>query len=301
MAKLSGFLLKGGIGKSMLDLIYPVSSLYLTVGSEDPNVVFGGTWGKLTGGVLACAGTSGYAAAGSTGGSLKISVNQMPSHTHTIASSGSYAVDSPLALYYTTSTAGNNWRMWSSNTQASEGVVYNKNTGGGRITTRSICPSTFGKGRRRTGVPPWLGSSSDRVRPSSVTARIRSARTSIAPSTRTPSGSARLGSSRFRATTSSPQGAPTSPAARTGATRTRSRSERCRATGISQTSNTRRYPDTLGTILTAFALRGTGSMPITTMRRAVACPITTCRSQSQSRFGSGLNNEKHGEVIPHAA
>lgn len=133
MAKLSGFLLKGGIGKSMLDLIYPVSSLYLTVGSEDPNVVFGGTWGKLTGGVLACAGTSGYAAAGSTGGSLKISVNQMPSHTHTIASSGSYAVDSPLALYYTTSTAGNNWRMWSSNTQASEGVVYNKNTGGAEL------------------------------------------------------------------------------------------------------------------------------------------------------------------------
>jgi hypothetical protein len=37
------------------------------------------------------------------------------------------------------------------------------------------------------------------------------------------------------------------------------------------------------------------------MRRAGACPITTCRSQSQSRFGSGLNSEKHGEVIPHAA
>lgn len=153
MAKLSGFLLKGGIGKSMLDLVYPVNSLHLTVGSEDPNVVFGGTWTKLTGGVLACAGTSGYAAAGSVGGSGTISVSQMPSHTHTIASSGNYAVDSPVALYQTTATSGDKWRMWSSNTEASEGVVYNKDTGGGRITTRSICPSTFGKGRRRTGVP----------------------------------------------------------------------------------------------------------------------------------------------------
>ena len=36
MARLSGFHLEGGIGKTMLDLVYPVNSLYLTVGSESP-------------------------------------------------------------------------------------------------------------------------------------------------------------------------------------------------------------------------------------------------------------------------
>ena len=82
MARLSGFHLKGGIGKTMLDLVYPVNSLYLTVGSENPATVLGGSWAKLTGGVLACAGTAGYAAAGLTGGSKKISIAQMPSHTH---------------------------------------------------------------------------------------------------------------------------------------------------------------------------------------------------------------------------
>lgn len=82
MARLSGLILKGGIDKTMLDLVRPVNSLYLTVGSEDPNTVFGGTWVKLTGGVLACAGTAGYAAAGAVGGSKKISVGQMPSHIH---------------------------------------------------------------------------------------------------------------------------------------------------------------------------------------------------------------------------
>lgn len=82
MARLSGLMLKGGIDKTMLDLVRPVNSLYLTVGSEDPNTVFGGTWVKLTGGVLACAGTAGYAAAGAVGGSKKISVGQMPSHIH---------------------------------------------------------------------------------------------------------------------------------------------------------------------------------------------------------------------------
>lgn len=82
MARLSGFHLEGGIGKTMLDLVYPVNSLYLTVGSENPATVLGGSWAKLTGGVLACAGTAGYAAAGSTGGSKKIGIAQMPSHTH---------------------------------------------------------------------------------------------------------------------------------------------------------------------------------------------------------------------------
>lgn len=82
MARLSGFHLEGGIGKTMLDLVHLVNSLYLTVGSENPATVLGGSWAKLTGGVLACAGTSGYASAGATGGSKKISVGQMPSHIH---------------------------------------------------------------------------------------------------------------------------------------------------------------------------------------------------------------------------
>lgn len=34
MARLSGFHLEGGIGKTMLDLVYPVNSLYLTAGSS---------------------------------------------------------------------------------------------------------------------------------------------------------------------------------------------------------------------------------------------------------------------------
>lgn len=97
MARLSGFHLEGGIGKTMLDLVYPVNSLYLTAGSENPATVLGGTWTKLTGGVLAAAGTSGYAAAGATGGSKKIGVSQMPRHTHTMMKT--------------------NWQDWASNDQ----------------------------------------------------------------------------------------------------------------------------------------------------------------------------------------
>lgn len=125
MARLSGFHLEGGIGKTMLDLVYPVNSLYLTAGSENPATVLGGTWAKLTGGVLAAAGTSGYAAAGATGGSKKISVSQMPRHTHTMMKT--------------------NWQDWASNDQGiknrmcvangatagADGLGIVNNTGGG--------------------------------------------------------------------------------------------------------------------------------------------------------------------------
>lgn len=61
----------------------PVHGVYLSLDSNNPNAVWPGTtWRKVTGGVLACAGTAGYAAAGSAGGSKKISVAQIPSHTH---------------------------------------------------------------------------------------------------------------------------------------------------------------------------------------------------------------------------
>lgn len=61
----------------------PVHGVYLSLDSSNPSAVWPSTtWRKVTGGLLACAGTTGYAAAGSTGGSKKISVNQMPSHEH---------------------------------------------------------------------------------------------------------------------------------------------------------------------------------------------------------------------------
>lgn len=146
MARLSGFHLEGGIGKTMLDLVHPVNSLYLTVGSENPATVLGGSWAKLTGGVLACAGTAGYAAAGAVGGSKKISVGQMPSHIH----SGTRSVTTTLRE-----------NVEGSENFALSGVVedslytfdaWTNATGGGRTTTRSTSPSTSGRGRRSAGV-----------------------------------------------------------------------------------------------------------------------------------------------------
>lgn len=68
---------------SVVDLIYPVGSIYMSVNSADPGTLFGGTWQQIKDKFLLSAGDT-YAA-GTSGGSAKAT---LPSHTHTVGSGG---------------------------------------------------------------------------------------------------------------------------------------------------------------------------------------------------------------------
>lgn len=70
-------------GKSIIDLIYPVGSIYMSVNSADPGTLFGGTWERIQDKFLLASGNA-YGA-GTTGGSAKAT---LPSHTHTVGSGG---------------------------------------------------------------------------------------------------------------------------------------------------------------------------------------------------------------------
>lgn len=72
-----------GIMLSIVDLIYPVGSIYMSVNSANPKTLFGGTWQQIKDRFLLSAGDT-YTA-GSTGGSAKAT---LPSHTHTVGSGG---------------------------------------------------------------------------------------------------------------------------------------------------------------------------------------------------------------------
>ena len=67
----------------IIDAIYPIGSIYLSANAANPSTFLGGSWKQITNGVLACAGTDGFAALGNSGGSNNISEAQLPSHTHT--------------------------------------------------------------------------------------------------------------------------------------------------------------------------------------------------------------------------
>lgn len=66
---------------NLLDIVYPIGSLYFSVSEVSPADSVGGTWEQIQGATLAASG-SGYSAAGSFGGNKAINVNQMPKHTH---------------------------------------------------------------------------------------------------------------------------------------------------------------------------------------------------------------------------
>lgn len=67
-------------GKTLLDMVYPVGSIYLSVSGTDPQMLFGGTWARLEDVFLLAAGAK--HPAGSTGGeeAHTLTVEEMPSH-----------------------------------------------------------------------------------------------------------------------------------------------------------------------------------------------------------------------------
>lgn len=91
--------------KSLLDLVYPVNSVYITLSRTSPAEIWGGTWTQITGRVLIGVGApstnnSNYFGAitggwqidnpGETGGQdyHTLTVDEMPEHSHTIPTVG---------------------------------------------------------------------------------------------------------------------------------------------------------------------------------------------------------------------
>lgn len=71
---------------SIVDAIYPVGSIYMSVNSANPGTLFGGTWERIQDTFLLAAGQT-YSA-GATGGEAEhtLTINEMPAHDHGILS-----------------------------------------------------------------------------------------------------------------------------------------------------------------------------------------------------------------------
>lgn len=78
-------------GKTLLDLVYPVGAVYLSVNATDPSTLFGGTWERIKDTFLLAAGDT-YEAGG-TGGEAthKLTIDEIPSHSHVTGISTSYS------------------------------------------------------------------------------------------------------------------------------------------------------------------------------------------------------------------
>ena len=103
--------------EDLVDVVYPIGSIYMSVNSTSPSTLFGGTWQKIEDTFLLASGTD-YTT-GDTGGEAEhtLTINEMPSHTHN---------------YYHYQSNGSSTRYSTGWTNQKSATINTENTGGGQ-------------------------------------------------------------------------------------------------------------------------------------------------------------------------
>ena len=136
--------------KALTDAVYPVGSIYISVKSTNPSSFFGGTWVAFgTGRTLVGINTSdtNFDTIEKTGGAAThtLTTTEMPSHTHTIGSSGAH-------------NHASQGRMEGSGTGANIFESYN-----GASKTRSVNVPRTGTNGNHTHSPGSSGSEGNKL------------------------------------------------------------------------------------------------------------------------------------------
>lgn len=102
----------------ILDNVYPVGSIYISVNGTNPKTLFGGTWEQIQGRFLF--GMSSDYPAGSTGGeaSHALTVAEMPKHSHVIYAPNSGGADTGAAIGFPEVSSEKTWWAEASKTGA---------------------------------------------------------------------------------------------------------------------------------------------------------------------------------------
>lgn len=136
--------------QTLLDIIYPINSVIITIGEGSPANTLGGTWVEILDGLVSCCGSgTNYPGRGNGEwqGSWTIATTQLPSHNHSLAGH-THSIPSH-------SHAENNWVMVLSkssvNTTDSASV---KTDGSGKICTHNYNITKLSE-TKRTGA--WNG------------------------------------------------------------------------------------------------------------------------------------------------
>lgn len=138
---------------NLIDILYPIGSIYFSVNPTDPASIFGGSWERIQDRFLLAAGTT-YEA-GTTGGetSHALTTEEMPSHTH----------------FASTSAAGGHTHSIGCDTDAAKGTycssVHGADTGAETFKgatssagnhTHTVSVSASGSGAAHNNMPPYL-------------------------------------------------------------------------------------------------------------------------------------------------
>lgn len=138
-----------------LQIVYPIGAIYISVNPANPSTLFGGTWQQIKDRFLLSAGDK-YNG-GDTGGEVshKLTVSELPSHTHTasVSSNGSHnhKIGTDKDAVYTTS--GNCWSVHNSSSGASYINGYTNFSGD---HTHTVTLSNTGNNSAHNNMPPYV-------------------------------------------------------------------------------------------------------------------------------------------------
>lgn len=134
-------------GKTLLDSLHPVGSVYVSSKATSPASLFGGTWTQIKDRFLLAAGDT-YAGGG-TGGEAthKLTAAEMPAHTHTIESAGAHT-HTVVGGTANTSATGIICETWS-------GKKADRNGSTGSAGAHAHTATNTGSGTAHNNMPPY--------------------------------------------------------------------------------------------------------------------------------------------------
>lgn len=134
--------------EALINLIYPVGSIYISTNSTSPATLFGGSWSQIQGQFL-LASSSTYAA-GSTGGEAThtLNVNELPAHAHSVNQQYLHRLDSNDNNFANYAAAGSlgGWGL---------GTTTN-NKGTTRLGIPAFNTNNAGSTAAHNNMPPYL-------------------------------------------------------------------------------------------------------------------------------------------------
>lgn len=183
---------------AVVDLIYPVGSIYMSVASTSPATLFDGTtWEQLKDKFLLGAGDT-YTA-GDTGGNAShtLTTSEMPSHNHTFTGS---AVDTgnqseghthTYTDYYATTTGGTAISVAQLASHSHTGTLWRQESGYGQITPGSVTTAN----KANTGTVDSNGSNNSHTHSGANTSTTRTSNGISANHTHSVTASGTVGNS----------------------------------------------------------------------------------------------------------
>lgn len=133
---------------NLLDIVYPVGSMYFSTSSVSPVDTVGGTWEQIKDAVIAASGSTYSSEVASYGGSKAITTNQMPAHNHsgTTNSDGkhNHSIDGRIIAWY--GAGKGNVLQGAGNYFGSVGTFGGQGTSTNGAHTHSFTTNSAGKG-----------------------------------------------------------------------------------------------------------------------------------------------------------